>query len=436
METTLTFSRELSGPNMKINITQNTMRVLWGYGKTDNVSDNLQPDGVKSLYLLEDQLPEPEMPNDAFHIQFRMNKTRIPNSETTYWCKSFETSQLDEQVHAIAFSPDIQKGHKDFVHHMIVYGCYGNTEKGNNNRHEGECYLGSMLIHWRYCTEVVFGWAVGGERFSLPEHIGISFGGKDDPEYYLLEMHYDNLYRKEGVLDSSGIDITLTKSKRQYDAGIFLVGYKVDDPKQLIPPYAKEFKYYGNCVACGSMIKPERNNQWNEDGVKMIGVLLHAHKAAKKIRLHHYRDGKKLPDIMYDDNYNFDYQDLRRIEKEITLLKDDILQVECVYGTTDRTNFTEGGFSTKHEMTNLQYKNNQSAVKKMELIVNGLEPEVGFIQTCVNKTSRIEYMNQTFPVIKSDDPTTQQPPTTEKNSAAKIFVKTGMIFILISYWLI
>ncbi|XP_014787916.1 DBH-like monooxygenase protein 1 [Octopus bimaculoides] len=465
MKTTLTFCRELSGPNMKINITQNTMRVLWGYNNTDNVSDSFQQDGVKSLYLLQDQLPDPVMPNDTFTIQFRMNETRIPKSKTTYWCKSFDAPPLDEQVHAIVFSPYIQDGNEAFVHHMLLYGCYRNTSKGKHIGYETKCYSPNMPIDWYYCNEIVFGWAVGGSKFVLPEHTGMSFGSKDDPAYYLLEMHYDNQQKMEGALDSSGIEITLTRSKRQYEVGMLSVGYTVYNFKQLIPPYAKEFKYYGHCEACGSMIKPEKNIQWNEDGVKMIAILLHAHLAARKIRLHHYRDGKKLPDIMYDDNYDFNYQELRFIKTETTLLKDDILQIECVYDTTERTNFTNGGLGTDEEMCQafimhyprielklctsslkfdrkligtdlLQYKNNQDAIKKMELIVNGLEPQVGFIQLCLNRTNLISYTNRTFPVIKFDDPSIPQPTTTEKNSAAKFFVKTGMISILISYWLI
>ncbi|XP_029639774.1 DBH-like monooxygenase protein 1 isoform X2 [Octopus sinensis] len=465
METTLTFSRELSGPNMKMNITQNTMRVLWGYGKTDNVSDNLQPDGVKSLYLLQEQLPEPVMPNDTFAIQFRMNDTRIPKSKTTYWCKTFETPQLDEQVHAIVFSPYIQEGNEAFVHHIVVYGCYRNTTKGNNNEYDGKCYSENMPIDWNNCIEVVFGWAIGGSKFVLPKHTGMSFGGKDDPVYYLLEMHYDNPQEKEGVLDSSGIDITLTKSKRQYNVGMLSVGYVVQRTKQLIPPYAKEFKYYGHCEACGSMITPERNSQWNEDGVKMFAVLLHAHLAGRKIRVRHIRNGKLLPDVMYDENYDFNYQELRYMKKESFLSQGDILQTECVYDTTQRTKFTKGGLGTEEEMClafiliyprtklkycvtdveydrniinmdPLHYKNNEDAIKKMELIVNGLEPKTNFTQICSDRSSRVKYKNRPFPVIKSDDLSTIQPTTTEENSAAKFCVTTGIIFIFISYWLI
>ncbi|CAI9727121.1 DBH-like monooxygenase protein 1 [Octopus vulgaris] len=399
---------------------QNTMRVLWGYGKTDN--------------------------------------TRIPKSKTTYWCKSFETPQLDEQVHAIVFSPYIQEGNEAFVHHIIVYGCYGNTSKGNNNEHDGKCYSKNMPIDWNNCIEVVFGWAVGGSKFALPEHAGIPVGGKDDPAYYLLEMHYDNPHRKEGIIDSSGIDITLTKSKRQYDAGTLSIGYAVRGYSQLIPPYAEEFKYYGNCEACGSMITPEGNNQWNEDGVKMFAVLLHAHLAGRKIRVRHIRNGKLLPDVMYDENYDFNYQETRYMKKETILLKGDILQTECVYDTTQRTKFTKGGLGTEEEMClayiqiyprtklkscvtdvdmdPLHYKNNEDAIKKMELIVNGLEPKTNFTQICSDRSSRVKYKNRPFPVIKSDDLSTIQPTTTEENSAAKFCVTTGIIFIFISYWLI
>eukprot|EP00106_Octopus_bimaculoides_P020448 XP_014787890.1 PREDICTED: DBH-like monooxygenase protein 1 [Octopus bimaculoides] len=438
METTLTFSRELSGPNMKINITQNTMRVLWGYNKTDNVNDNFQPDGVQSLYLLQDQLPEPAMPNDTVEIEFRMNNTLIPKSKTTYWCKSFEVPPLDGPVHAIVMSPYIQEGNEAFVHHILLYSCYKNTSGENYIGYEGKCYSQNMPLDWKYCRTILHGWAVGGSKFALPEHVGISIGGEEDPLYYIMEMHYDNPQEMEGVRDSSGFKIIATKTKRQYEVGTLAVGCLVGFHPEIIPPYAKEFKYYGHCDACGSMIKPERNIQWNEEGVKMIAVGLHAHLAARKIRLHHYRDGKKLPDIAYDDNYDFNYQETRMFKNEITLLKDDRLEVECIYDTTQRTNITYGGLSTEDEMClafitiyprielkdcfsepvyniklismdPLHYKNNPDAIKRVELIVNGLEPKVGFSQICNNRTGGVVFKNQSLPLIKYEHPSTVLP---------------------------
>lgn len=58
-----------------------------------------------------------------------------------------------------------------------------------------------------------------------------------------------------GVIDSSGLDVILTKTKRQYDIGMLTVGHSVHSFfRQLIPPFAKEFKYYGHCETCGPMV--------------------------------------------------------------------------------------------------------------------------------------------------------------------------------------
>ncbi|XP_052826060.1 DBH-like monooxygenase protein 1 homolog [Octopus bimaculoides] len=257
-KTTLTFCRGLSGSNMKVNITQNTMRVLWGYNKTDTVSDSFEPDGVKSQYLLQDPFPDPVMSNDTFTIEFRMNKTLIPNTKTTYWCKSFASPPLDEQVHAVVISPYIQEENEAFVHHILLYGCYKNTSEGIHIGYQTRCYSQNMPNDWNNCRTVLNAWAIGGSSFTLPKHTGISIGGEEDPLYYLLEIHYDNPLETEGFLDSSGLKLTVTKTKRQYEAGVLEVGCNVRPPYELIPPYAKEFKYYGHCEACESMIKPEK----------------------------------------------------------------------------------------------------------------------------------------------------------------------------------
>lgn len=43
------------------------------------------------------------------------------------------------------------------------------------------------------------------------------------------------------------------------------------------------------------------------------------------MRLRHYRDGKELPWLSSDDNYNFDYQQNRQLLEEIKILPGDQL---------------------------------------------------------------------------------------------------------------
>ena len=45
-----------------------------------------------------------------------------------------------------------------------------------------------------------------------------------------------------------------------------------------------------------------------EEGIKIIGGLLHSHLVGRKIVLKHIRDGIELPPILEDNNYDFNYQ--------------------------------------------------------------------------------------------------------------------------------
>jgi len=70
----------------------------------------------------------------------------------------------------------------------------------------------------------------------------------------------------------------------------------------------------------------------------------------RKVKIRHFRDGKELPWLSYDDHYNFDYQQSRHLRTEIKLLPGDHLTYECTYDTMNRTGITTAGISTRTEM--------------------------------------------------------------------------------------
>jgi hypothetical protein len=72
-------------------------------------------------------------------------------------------------------------------------------------------------------------------------------------------------------------------------------------------------------------------------GIKLVSVVLHSHLAGKKLRLRHIREGRELPRVAEDDNYDFNYQQARVLPKEVAVLPGDELVTECVYQTPNRT---------------------------------------------------------------------------------------------------
>ena len=72
----------------------------------------------------------------------------------------------------------------------------------------------------------------------------------------------------------------------------------------------------------------------------VFAVLPHTHLLGRQIRLRHFRHRNEvLPSIVRDDNYDFNYQQLRHVPPR-KVMKGDQLTVECVYNSEDRKNVT------------------------------------------------------------------------------------------------
>ncbi len=67
--------------------------------------------------------------------------------------------------------------------------------------------------------------------------------------------------------------------------------------------------------------------------------------------MQHFRNGKELPWLNYDNNFNFNYQQIRIFREERQILPGDTIINRCTYENADSEgNVTIGGFSTREEM--------------------------------------------------------------------------------------
>lgn len=87
-----------------------------------------------------------------------------------------------------------------------------------------------------------------------------------------------------------------------------------------------------------------------ETGISIISATLHSHVAGRKMKLRHIRNGIELNRIVEDDNYDFNYQQVRQLENETNILPGDYIITDCAYETLGRKRPTFGGYSTKQEM--------------------------------------------------------------------------------------
>lgn len=89
---------------------------------------------------------------------------------------------------------------------------------------------------------------------------------------------------------------------------------------------------------------------FDKDGINVVSVVLHSHLAGRRLSLRHIRQGRELPPIVQDNQFDFDYQQSLTLEHETKILPGDELVVECVYNTRGRTKPTFGGYAASQEM--------------------------------------------------------------------------------------
>ncbi|KAK3586465.1 hypothetical protein CHS0354_001850 [Potamilus streckersoni] len=119
----------------------------------------------------------------------------IPSANTTYYCKGFRMPDIGGKRHMIKVEPIITPGNEMHVHHILIYRC-----KGINPKFDGISYMcyDEIPKEMNPCYDVIIAWAIGGKSFYYPDHLGVSVGAPDDPDFYIMETHYDNPVQKSG----------------------------------------------------------------------------------------------------------------------------------------------------------------------------------------------------------------------------------------------
>ncbi|GFO17707.1 DBH-like monooxygenase protein 1 [Plakobranchus ocellatus] len=326
-----------------------TTRVIFAQSPNDPPSDDAvsyhgSTRGTKSLLLLDPPTSDKQkisLPSDVKTLEFTNRNVSVPSADTTYWCTTWKLPDLGGKHHMIRYEPIIQTGHETLLHHVILYFCDGSLNEATDPA-AFHCDR-NPLKHSSHCTHVFIAWAIGGKAFNYPSHVGHSLGSAGDPGYFLMETHYDNPRMRSDYVDDSGLRLYLTKELRQHDGGVLMAGVQVSG-YQIIPPYEKSFLSQGICdTACIS-------ESLGDTEMRVFANVLHAHLLGVKLRTRHFRNGVELPPIQEDNNYDFNYQEARMLESERVIKKGDKLLVECEYDSSQRTQVTHGGLSSREEM--------------------------------------------------------------------------------------
>ncbi|XP_072542242.1 DBH-like monooxygenase protein 2 homolog [Salminus brasiliensis] len=334
-KTVMKFERSISACDEDdYSITEVPVKLIYAYGKTDNISYHASQRGTKEVNLLK-FMPKARLP-DSSYFDLTMTNFTVPAENTYYHCKVMNIPLLDQKYHIYRIEPLIEN--VDLVHHLLLYRCPQTVTSPT----EEACYTGEAQTQ---CFQTVAAWGVGGGAFELPEVAGIPVGGDDGKILYRLEVHYNNQDKTPGRVDNSGLRFYYTSQLRQYDAAVLMTGLAVA-PGYVIPPNATDFLSYG---LCDTSHIPQVISDSKPD-LQVFSVILHTHLAGRKVRVGHFRDGEQIDFLAMDEHYNFEFQQAVNLGRTKTVQLGDKLLVECTYDTENRTTPTLGGLSTANEM--------------------------------------------------------------------------------------
>ncbi|KAL9974725.1 hypothetical protein ACROYT_G011804 [Oculina patagonica] len=353
-KTIMKFKRKFETCDPQDNTVQEgTTKLIYAFHPDDPFSDNNIPPhdakskGARSTMLLNGADNVPKLPDDTKTFSFTANKTALPLKRTTYWFRVFEFPKLQKRHDIIKIEPMIQKGNEGVVHHMILYKCRDDFPRSNLS-YQGFLRSPDMPPDVEECAgpSAIAGWAVGGTSFYFPEHVGLSIGEHDSPKIAILEIHYDNIEQKPGIIDSSGFRFHYTSHLRKYQAAMISTGWSVSR-SLVIPPNQANWETEGYCVEeCTA--EGLKGSTLPGGGIRIFTSALHTHLAGRAAYTRHVRKGVELPEIIRDDHYDFNFQESQIPSKETTVLPGDSLITVCNYRSEDKAVY--GGLGTDEEM--------------------------------------------------------------------------------------
>ncbi|CAL8068132.1 unnamed protein product [Orchesella dallaii] len=358
-------------------ISENSLvSVIWAYGENDDELEyHYERRGVYDLYLLDPNLA-PQSLIDRFNRRsmasipprlgvggssgaatnlFRIQTQRtVPLQDTLYWC-SFHRVPTTTKHHIIGYDVTFpSETDRRHVHHVLLHRCVSQpgsttaqTLSQSSLNDGGPCYLTDAIgpPGFAFCRELSVVWGVGGTAIFFPPHVGLSMS-ENGEEYFMLQVHYDNPNLLSNLRISSSIDLYYTSTLRQNDGGILNIGATAPGTTNLvIPPSSIDHVITGHCASrCTQRMFPSQ-------GISVFATLLHTHVTGRAARLRQFRGGKELPWVIADDNFNFNYQQIRLLPEEKRILPGDHLAARCVYDSTLRNgSVVTGGYSTREEM--------------------------------------------------------------------------------------
>ena len=195
------------------------------------------------------------------------------------------------------------------LHHWLLY------KEANSNVPDGH-HTGCLGVHEN--SELVAGWAPGGEPLIMPEGVGMKL--PDGPNgVFVLEVHYNNSAGHRDAIDRSGVRICATTQLREETAGMQWLG---TENLTMLRPGSHERT--GQC-------RPRLT-----EPVTIINSSPHMHRRGRHMKtVIHRADGQT--EVLLDQPFDFEHQVI--YETPAVIYPGDHLETTCTFEH-------EGGLTT------------------------------------------------------------------------------------------
>lgn len=262
---------------------------------------------------------------DLLRWEIRMPDFSPPQGYPTYYSCYSQTISVSGPVHIVGFEPKVSDPH---VHHYVVQLM----PAPQVDDPEALC----LEDPW---TDMLWGWAPGGESLYLPPQTGFR-AGDNGTVTVRFQVHYDNPLQ-QSFADSGGFDVLYTDKLRPYDAGFAAFG---DIYNIYIPPNEPAHEHVASC-------SPSFTEALFDAPLNVVGTWLHAHNRGSVLW------GEVIPgsggapfELGRADPYMFDYQTVELAPEGTVLNPGDEVRTHCVFDNSGNSNPVYGGAATADEM--------------------------------------------------------------------------------------
>ena len=287
---------------------------------------------------------------DASFVEGFSPGFELRERETQYICQIRDVGTTPRHIVAVE-QVYYEQDYGPYVHHVLVHACGNDLDavkdmdlyddkpfpcQKNNIDKQGTSPSGTDA-----CFSVIYGGAVGGDPFVLPEDAGVLIG--TDIRYIVVEAHIDNLNLDSGVLITDIIRVHTTSTLRTHNAGSMVVG----DPAVFLPTIPQgqsDAHYETTCpMDCTNTFTTDRY---------IFSSFVHMHQVGKTIwtSLLKYDENVLISKHTYDyrEFWNFGFQELTPVN--VTLSPGDEINTHCIYDTTKNDEDVEFGSDSSEEM--------------------------------------------------------------------------------------